>query len=215
MVEKHVLVPVTCPNTYEIALFAHDIDQFVLLEERGDRRIAFADFGPCFDGDGKRRRIVEHKAHERVPDGAVHPIGHEEVHRRQVRERYLTLAVSRHEIIPAPVVEIPHAGDVNAVAVDRCAWHHRYLRTPVTIVRRKDCHPPNRHGKKQPCEDPRHSRPACQPESPYAERQEDRSNCRAQPRPWQVGIVDRQRGPPQEQDSTNEAGAGRQPGDTP
>ena len=52
------------------------------------------------------RRVVEDKTQERVSHWPYLPVGHEEIYRGQMRERYLALFVSHREVIPAAVVKV-------------------------------------------------------------------------------------------------------------
>ncbi len=119
VVEKHFLVAVVGAQADQVALFADDVDEFILLEHRRQRRIAFVRLRTRLDRDAERRSVVEHEAQERVPDGAFHPERHVEIHAGQMRQRHFALQVARREVVPAPVVEIANSRDAHAVAVDR------------------------------------------------------------------------------------------------
>ena len=66
--------------------------------------------------------------------GSWRPIGHEEIHRDQMGQPDFALFVAHSEIIPAAIIEIAHAADEYAIAVDDCSWHHRHLRLPMTVM---------------------------------------------------------------------------------
>ena len=203
VVEEHFLVAVVGAQADQVALFADDVDEFVLLEHRRQRRIAFVRLGPRLDRDAERRSVVEHEAQERVPDGAFHPERHVEVHAGQMRQRHFALLVARREVVPAPIVEIANAGDAHAVAVDDGVRHHRDVAAPIAVVRWQDGGPPRAHDEKEPREHPAHARPARDPQRPDAEGRERHRQCQPQPRPRQVRIVDRQRRPDQQHRSAD------------
>ena len=117
-IEVDRLLPVVGAHAHEVVLVAHHVDQLELLEHRGDRRKALADLRPRLDRDAQRRRVVEDETDERVSDRPLHEVGHVEIESDQVRQQHLALLIAHREIIPAAVVEIAHAGDAHAVAVD-------------------------------------------------------------------------------------------------
>ena len=59
-----------------------------------------------------------------------------------MRQLHLALLVAHREIVPAAVVEVAHAGEAHAVAVDERPRHHRDFRPPMAIVRGRDGDPP-------------------------------------------------------------------------
>ncbi len=114
----HVFIAIVGADTHEVTFLADHVDQFELLEERGDRVKALVHLRPSLDGDVERRRVVEDEAHKRVADGPRHPVGHEEIEPCQVRQRDFAFLVAHREIVPAAIVEIAYAGDAHAVTVD-------------------------------------------------------------------------------------------------
>src|SRR5580692_4034264 len=77
-IEIHWLASVISANAHDVALVAHHVDQFKLLEEGGDGREALTDLGPGLDGNTQRRRVVEDEAQKSMPDRPFGKVGHVE-----------------------------------------------------------------------------------------------------------------------------------------
>src|SRR5215472_3929931 len=133
MIKVHRLSSVIGAHAHEVAFATHHIDQLELLEEGSDGRKAFANLWPCFDGDTKRRRIVECETKERVPDRPLGKVGNVEVEAFQVRQQNLPILVSDREVVPATVVEVADAGQTHMVAINNGSWHYCDFRSPVPI----------------------------------------------------------------------------------
>src|SRR5262245_62943820 len=85
------------------------------------------------------------------------PVGYEEVQRDQMRDEKLAFFVSHREIIRAAVFEIAKTGDANSIAVNDRPRHDRDFGSPMTIMRRADAKPPDKHAQKYSCEGEKHS----------------------------------------------------------
>ena len=116
-----------------------------------------------------------------------------------MRQQHLALLIAHREVVPAAVVEVAHAGDAHAVAIDDRPRHHRDFRPPVAIMRGRNGDPPRDHAEKQHDHDRGHAPPARKPERPDRERRKGHRQPQAQPGPRQIRIVDGQRGPRDEQ----------------
>src|SRR5215510_14219966 len=79
-VEIDLLIAVVGANAHDVAFITDDVDQLELLEERRDRREAFAQFRLRFDRDTNWRRVVEDKTHKRVSDRSDAPVRDKEVY---------------------------------------------------------------------------------------------------------------------------------------
>ena len=78
-IKIHRLAPVVGPHTYEVALVAHHIDKFELLEQGSHRSKAFPHLGTRLYGDAERRRIVKNEAHEGVTNRSFGKVGYIEI----------------------------------------------------------------------------------------------------------------------------------------
>src|SRR5262249_33112091 len=106
------------------------------------------------------QRVVEVKTQEGVSHRSLLPVGHEEVHRDQMRDEKLAFFVSHCEIIRAAIFEIAKTGNAHAVAVNGCPGHYRHLWSPLAIGGRADTDLPNEHAEKQSRKNQGHSRSA-------------------------------------------------------
>src|SRR5215470_23980 len=78
-VEIDLLIAIVGAHAHEVAFITDNVDQLELLEERRNRREAFAQLWLCFDRDTNRRRVVEAKTHKRVSDRSYAPVRDKEV----------------------------------------------------------------------------------------------------------------------------------------
>src|SRR4029453_16952258 len=97
---------------------------------------------------------------------ALLPVGHEEIQRGQMRDEKLAFFISHSEIIRAAVFEIAKTGDVNSIAVNDRPRHDRDFGSPMTIMRRTDAKPPDKHAQKHSCEGEKHSWSPRHPQGP-------------------------------------------------
>jgi hypothetical protein len=169
-IEVHRLASVVGAHPHKVALVTYDVDQFKLLEHRGDRRKTLADLRTRLDRYAQWWRIVENEAHERMPDRPFGKIGDVEVESGQVRQFQLTLLVAHREIVSGTIVEVADTGQVHAVAIDHSSRHDCDLRTPVAIVRGTDGDPPCNHAEKQHNRHHGHAPPKRKPDGPDRER---------------------------------------------
>lgn len=106
MVEIDVFAPEIGSHPHKILLIAHNVDSFELFEERSNGREPLPHFRPRFDGNAKRRRVIEVETQKRVRHRPGQKVGHEEIDRSEVRDRHLAFPVADREILPTAVVEI-------------------------------------------------------------------------------------------------------------
>src|SRR5262245_4616687 len=117
-----------------------------------------------------------------------------------MRERNLAFFVAHREIIAAAVFEIADAGDPYAIAVDERPRHHRHFWPPGPIMGRLYTDEPRHHAHKQRRKHRYRPPGTREPKSPNAANKKNHRQPQARPRPWQIGIIDCQSAPPEEQD---------------
>jgi len=197
-IEINRLVPMDRTHPNELFLVADDINDFELLEHRGQRIEAFADLGPRLDRNAERWRIFEEEAQKRVADRAFSPVGDVEVEAGQTGKSYLSFFITGRKVVTTALLEITHSGEAYDVAVDRDPRHVSDFETPRAIMRRRDQDPPDDHGREDSREYLcRTSRPPDH-ESPDREKSECCGAPRARGTRRQIGEVDRQGSPQNE-----------------
>ena len=136
VVEEYFFLPMAGTKSDQVVLLADDVDQLELLEQRSERaQTPPPTSGRVLDGDGERAaRPSNRKLRKVCPDRPLGPVGDEEIHAGHARQRNLALLVTDGEIVAAAIVEVAHACDAHAVAVDGHARHDRHFRPPFAVV---------------------------------------------------------------------------------
>ena len=111
------------------------------------------------------------------------------------------------EVIVAAVVEVPEAGDSQAVALDDGARRDGDLGFPRTIVRRRNEAPPDEDGSANGGEGDPIAFSGAQPQRADAEGEEREGHHGPEPWPGEIGEMQGERAPCEEQCLANEADA--------
>lgn len=210
-IEEDAFVAMVGADFDDVALVSDDVDEFELFEEGGDGGEAFADFGACFDGDAEGRGVVEVEADEGVADGTEFPVGDEEVHGLEIGEGVGAVFVADGEIVGGAVVEVAEASEVDEVAVEGGAGHDGDVGSPGAVMGGVDGGPPDEDGEKEGGEEEEAVFGAGAPEEMEAEGEDGEGEQGAEGEPREVGVVNGEGGPGDEEGAAEEAGNGDEP----